>query len=190
MYLGKIFAVIQFWSQLGSLLNLCDEYYGCLIGMSLLSSPSRSRPTHRKGRCSHDIIPHASAIASLLIVYASTRFPGVADVVPVTGKSQSDSDILVTIRQEHARFCKVLSLVKPMVEMDISLQKLRFLSAQTSLPFVHRQFTHLPSLIQHLLLVKLTLVLLFPQWTHSQTFWLCCPLQRSTMKAAQHRQHQ
>jgi hypothetical protein len=168
MYLGKIFAVIQFWSQLGSLLNLCDEYYGCLIGMSLLSSPSRSRPTHRKGRCSHDIIPHASAIASLLIVYASTRFPGVADVVPVT----------------------VLSLVKPMVEMDISLQKLRFLSAQTSLPFVHRQFTHLPSLIQHLLLVKLTLVLLFPQWTHSQTFWLCCPLQRSTMKAAQHRQHQ
>jgi hypothetical protein len=66
--------------------DLCDEYYSCLIGMSLLSSPSRSHPTHRKGRCSHDVIPHASAIASLLIVYASIRFPGVADVVPVTGK--------------------------------------------------------------------------------------------------------
>jgi hypothetical protein len=87
---------------IGCRLDLCNEYCGCLIGMALLSSPSRSRPTHRKGRCSHDIvIPYASTIASLLIVYVSMRFPGVADVVSVAGEFQPDSDILVTIRQEH-----------------------------------------------------------------------------------------
>ncbi|KIK39603.1 hypothetical protein CY34DRAFT_325684 [Suillus luteus UH-Slu-Lm8-n1] len=46
---------------------------------------------HRKGRCSRDIvIPYASAIASLLIVYVSMRSPGVADVVSVIGTCGRD----------------------------------------------------------------------------------------------------
>lgn len=85
MYLGNISVMEPVEFPDCSLSDLCNEHYGCLIGMILLWSPSRCRPTHRKGRCSRDIvIPHTSAIASLLIVYVSMRSLGAADVVSVT----------------------------------------------------------------------------------------------------------
>ncbi|KAG2047020.1 hypothetical protein BDR06DRAFT_964437 [Suillus hirtellus] len=48
MYLVKIFVITQSGANhLGSLLDLCNKYCGCLIRMTLLSSPSRSYLSER-----------------------------------------------------------------------------------------------------------------------------------------------